>query len=118
MLVRQLIGSFAGHKIEMKYADAQRCIAAGTACVVGEEPKIRGLKMVDDEPEVLAADPPDHDLVKRVRKVPVEIPGDWADMNASDARNLVGELGGKAKNKKEAMAIIGAEVERRAGGAE
>lgn len=53
MLVRQLIGPYAGQIIEMKFTDAQNCLVAGTACAPDDTatPRtVRGLKLVDPDP--------------------------------------------------------------------
>ena len=45
MEVKQLIGRFTGQIIDMPYAEATACIAAGTACLPDEQPtNIRGLQ--------------------------------------------------------------------------
>lgn len=64
MLVRQLIGPYAGQLQEMPFTVAQSCIATGTACLPGDTPRVKGLKIV--APEVMATEPaaPKHKKAK------------------------------------------------------
>ena len=53
MLVRQLIGAYVGQIIEVPYHVAQRCMNAQppTMCIPGQEPRIRGIVLIEPEPE-------------------------------------------------------------------
>ncbi len=67
MRVRQLIGIYVGQIIEVPYHVAQRCMNAQppTMCIPGKEPKIRGMVLVDPEPEVQPAPPAPAKRLKR-----------------------------------------------------
>lgn len=65
MLVRQLVGRFAGQIIEMPYHVAQSCLANGTAALPDAEVRIRGLELTA---------PP-------VETPVVEIPDDWRKLH-------------------------------------
>jgi len=45
MLVKQLVGRYAGQIVDLPYAEATACLAAGTVCKPDETPRIRGAHM-------------------------------------------------------------------------
>jgi hypothetical protein len=54
MLVRQLVGRFAGQIIEMPFHVAQSCLANGTAALPDAEVRVRGFEVAappSEEPE-------------------------------------------------------------------
>ena len=58
MLVRQLIGPYAGQIQEMPFTVAQNCIATGTACLPDDSPRVKGLKIVAPEPMAALSEGP------------------------------------------------------------
>lgn len=84
MLVRQLVGRYAGHIVEMPYHVGRRCIDAGTA----------------ELPHVLREVP-----------VPPAVPDGWRDLHHFKQIKLARELSGRdVKSKAEAYQIL-AEME-------
>ncbi len=65
MLVRQLIGPYAGQLQEMPFTVAQNCIATGTACLPDDSPRVKGLKIAAPEPMADAPAAPKRKKAKR-----------------------------------------------------
>ena len=83
MLVRQLMGPYAGQLVEMPYPVAQNCIACGTAADPDDHAaaaSVKGLKIMDPAPAV-------------------EIPDGWESLNHIERRALATSITGQTYKK-------------------
>lgn len=46
MKVIQLVGRLAGKEVDLPFAEAQACLAAGTASPIDKTPRVKGLRTV------------------------------------------------------------------------
>lgn len=81
MLVVQCIGRYAGETVEMPYAAAKACLAAGTVRLPKGDLRVAPAQRLDQVPGIVPAQAPEGDgltrLLNRLRNWKGGIPNTW-----------------------------------------